>query len=243
MTDKDRQKQAFQLLMKVATNGSIPLHAYKEDFYKGGRHWPLDWEDNLIYGHFRSSADRQSALNRTLERLICADFPSSVRQMNKERRLIHLILSAGANQNFQSSLYDKPVFDQFLLQRKSYAALEIAKADGFKEPQDPEKAFYILSDSLTFYLNWKRPYPGNTKEESALNLQNCIDRKNLVYLLFQRGLYPRNETIFETLVPIVQEKDPDFFKKKKQQIATQIQRAQTPLEIYNVLKGYGKEKS
>ena len=243
MLKKEEKKTAFQTLMKVAIGGSISLHAYKEDIYKGGRRWPVDWAANLTCSHFRTETDRQFALNHTLERLVCVDFPSSVKQMNKEKRLARLVLRAGADPNFHSSLYDMAIFDQFLIQRKSHIALEIAKTDGFIGPQNSEKAFYVLSDTLAFYLNWKQPYPGNTEEETGLHMQNCADRKDLVYLLFQKGLYPRNETVFEKLVPIVQEKDPNFFEKKKQQIAVQIQRAKTPLEIYNVLKGQGKEKS
>jgi len=39
------------------------------------------------------------------------------------------------------------------------------------------------------------------------------------------------------------EKDPNFFEKKKQQVIRQITRAETPIQIYNVLMGQGKEKS
>ena len=100
-----------------------------DDFHKGGRNWPLEWENPLEYCHFRTESDRQSALNRTLEGVAQANFPSTVEQMNKERGLVRLILDAGANPNFHSSRYDRPIFDQFLSQRKSYAALEIAKTE------------------------------------------------------------------------------------------------------------------
>ena len=243
MADRVPKKEAFEKLLQIVNERSISLYAYADDFYKGGRNWPLDWEKNLEYCHFRSESDRQSALNRTLEDVAHANFPSTMEQMNKERGLIRLILDAGANPNFYSSHYDRPIFDQFLLQRKSYAALEIAKTTDFMGPKNPDGTFNILYDSLAFYLNWNQPPHGDTKEETAVINQNCSDRKDLVYLLLQKGIYPRDVVVFENLVPIVLEKDPNFFEKKKQQVIHQITRAKTPIEIYNAIMGQEKEKS
>jgi len=243
MTDKTKRENALTKLLEIAHDGSIPLYAYADDYHKGGRNWPVEWENILTCSHFRTQYDRQCVLNETLERLVDVNFPSSVEQVNKEKGLVRLILDAGANPNFYSSSYNNHIFDKFLLKRKSYVALEIAKTDGFTGPHNAENTFDILAGSLGFYLQWGKPYPGDTNEESAISAQNCSDRKELVHLLFQQGLYPRNENVFQALVPVVLEKDPDFFEKKKKQVTTQLSLAKTPLQIYNALMGKEKERS
>ena len=243
MVDNAKREEALKKLMDIARNRTVRLYGHVEDFYRGGRDWPVDWQNELGNGYFKDKKRREDALNSTLERLVSANFPDTVDQINKEKGLVRLILDAGANPNFYSYFYKKPLFDQFLSERKSYAALEIAKTDGFTYPQNPDRTFEKLAESLAFYLEWKTPYPGETKEESAIHAQNCADRKDLVHLLFQKGFYPHNSAIFEKLVPVVLEKEPDFFDKKKQQVISHLQQAKTPLQIYNALMGQGKEKS
>ena len=241
--DTAKQTTAFQKLLEIARNGSVPLYTYDDDFHKGGRNWPVEWENELIYSHFRTQADKRYVLNKALERLVGVNFPSTVEQMNKEKGLVRLMLDAGADPNFHSDIYADRIFDKFSSQRKSYIALEIAKTEGFSGPKDTENTFNLLADSLRHYLVWGRPLSGDTKEENAVITQNCSDRKELVYLLFQEGLYPRNKELFQALVPIVLEKESDFFDKRKEQIIRRLQRAKTPLQIYNALMGQGKEKS
>ena len=243
MADKTKKAAAFEKLLEIARNGSLPLYSYENDYHKGGRNWPVEWEKELIYSHFRTENDRQHRLNRTLERLVEVNSPTSVEQVNKEKGLARLILDAGANPNFDSNLYSTRIFDEFLSQRKSYIALEIVKTDGFLGPQNTEDTFDILAGSLKYYMRYGTPMPGDTKEESAIIAQNCSDRRELVYCLFQKGLYPRDKNVFQSLVPIVLEQDPEFFNKRKQQVIQQITKAETPLQIYRVLMGQEKEKS
>jgi len=157
--------------------------------------------------------------------------------------LIRLILDAGANPNFYSDTYRSSLFGEFLAKKKSYVALEIAKTEGFTSPKDSDEAFNHLASSLKFYLQWGRPCPGDTKEETDLIAQNCSDRRDLTYHLFQKGFYPHDEKVFQALVPIVLEKDPEFFDKRKKQVASQIMRAKTPIQIYNAIMGQEKEKN
>ena len=70
-----------------------------------------------------------------------------------------------------------------------------------------------------------------------------LQRAPLAFLLFQKGLYPSNERCFEKLAPVVLEKDPEFFNKKKKQVISQIQHAKTPIQIYTAIMGRRKEKN
>ena len=243
MTDKIKEAEAFTKLMQVAKDGSLTLYTYENDYHKGGRNRIVGWQNGLLYSHFRTQYDRQCRLNETLERLVEVNFPNSVEQMNKERGLARLVLDAGANPNFYSHSYKSTIFDQFLSKRKSHIALEIAKTDGFLGPENTEQAFDVLAGTLGYYMQWKKPMPGDTEEESAVIAQNCADRRELVYRLFQIGLYPRDEKVFQSLVPVILERDPAFFENKKKQVASQLLRAKTPLQIYSALKGQEKERT
>lgn len=246
-TGKGKRIKAFKTLMEIAKKGSIQLHAYDDDdFYREGRYWPVHWESDLGDGCFKNEQDRQKALDGTLERLIRPDRPDSVEQLQKEKKLIRLVLDAGANPNHFSYYYDQNVFDRFVKDKKSHMALEIAKTEGFVRPGNTDTAFEKLTDLLRFYLHWKQPYPGaqgESKEKVALYAQICSDDKELVYTLFQKGIYPRDEKVFSKLAPIVLEKDPEFFNKKKQQVLTQMKRAKTPVQIFKALMGKRKEKN
>ena len=129
--DKAARDASFQKLMDIAQSGGVPLYAYTEDHYKGWRNWPVEWENDLIYCHFRTKSSKEYALNKTLEHILNANCPSSVEQTDKERGLARLILDAGADPNFHSTLHNGQIFDQFLFKRKTHIALEIAKTDGF----------------------------------------------------------------------------------------------------------------
>ena len=238
-----KETEAFKKLFKIAKNGTFGLYATtKDNYYRMARSWPVAWEKELGQGQFKNKEDRQRALNKTLESFVEADFPSSVKQMKKEREMVGLILEVGADPNYYSEAYNQNIFDAFLGKRKSHIALEIAKADGFAKPGNVDQTFNFLADALTFYLQWNRPYPGATQEETIVKAQNCQDRKELVCNLFQKNIYPHDRDVFVKLIPVVLEKDPDFVEKKKQQVIAQLIQAKTPVQFFNALMGKSKEK-
>ena len=246
-TDKKTRILAFKKLMEISQKGSIELYGTTEaDIYSDARSWPVRWDKDLGNGHSKNEQERQRALDDTLACLVTVDSPSSLEQLKKEKRLARLILDAGADANRYYRFHNRNIFDDFLLQGKPHIALEVAKTDGFMGPGRPFRIFNHLMDKLEFYLQWEKPFPGSgweNKGQVALYAQNCEDQKELVYLLFQKGIYPRDAHVFEKLSPIVLERDPDFFNKKKEQVVSQMKRAKTPLQIYNALMGNRKEKN
>ena len=225
--------QAFKKLMKIVKKGSFELYTTsKDNYHQISRSWPVDWYKDLGNGCFKTEQDKQRALDDTLACLVTVDFPSSVEQLKKEKRLARLILDAGADPNKFSSLYSGRIYDIFLMKRKAHIALEIAQTEGFIGPENPEQNFNHLLNGLKFYLHWKKPFPGQgleSKEQIAVYAQDCEDQKELVYTLFQKGMYPRDKKVFEKLVPIVLEKDPEFFEKRKATFDTYIRFNYIPL--------------
>lgn len=246
---KIKKIQAFKELMEIAQKGSIELYGTTDaDIYSDARSWPVRWEKDLGNGHFKNEQDKQRALDDTLACLVTVDLPVSVEQLKKEKRLARLILDAGADPNRYYRFHNRNIFDDFLLEGKPHIALEVAKTDGFMGPGRPFRVFDHLADKLAFYLHWNSPFPGyfweeGNKRKVALYAQDCSDQKEIVCTLFQQGIYPQDEVVFEKLVPIVLEKDPEFFNKKKEQVVSQMQRAKTPIQIYNALMGKRKEKN
>ena len=247
--NKTKRIEAFKKLMEIAQKGSIELYGTTDaDIYSDARKWPVRWDKDLGSGRFKNEQERQRALDDTLACLVTVDSPSSLEQLKKEKRLARLILDAGADANRYYRFHNRNIFDDFLLQGKPHIALEVAKTDGFMGPGRPFRIFKHLVDKLTFYLHWKSSFPGyylekENKKKVALYSQDCSDQKEIVYTLFQKGIYPQDREVFEKLSPIVLERDPDFFNKKKEQVVSQMKHAKTPLQIYNALMGNRKEKN
>ena len=248
LTNKAKRIQAFKKLMEISKKGSIELYGTTEaDIYSEARSWPVRWNKDLGSGHFRNEQDKQRALDDTLACLVTVDLPKSVEQLKKEKKLARLILDAGADPNRYYKFHNRNIFDDFLLEGKPHIALEVAKTDGFMGLGRPFRVFEHLVKESAFYLQWKHPFSGNywevdDKKKIALYVQKCSDQKELVYTLFQKGMYPQDGEIFEKLAPIVLEKDPEFFNKRKELVMAQLKRAKTPVQIFNALRGR-KEKT
>ena len=96
--------------------------------------------------------------------------------------------------------------------------------------------FLNSSSVLGFNFNFQE----NNKKEQ--NKQENKNRDDLIYALFQKNMYPTNPKVFEKLLPVILERDPQFFDKKKQIVQRSLERAKTPIQIYSALMGKGKEK-
>ncbi|MBP5344233.1 MAG: hypothetical protein J6Y85_04085, partial [Alphaproteobacteria bacterium] len=182
-----------------------------------------------------SPEDRPRNLNAVLYNLTERKIPNTVERpymdsLEEERRVIQLTLAAGADPNYtpKHPYHDQPsVFDSFMRHQKYHGALEVAKTEGFVGPAG-QVTFEILKDELTFYRRWGRPYPGETKEESALYAQRCKDAKELVYVLFAQEIYPYDSNVRKFLEPVYQEEKtrmgtecPAWMKDRKEKSAQQ----------------------
>ncbi len=238
-TNKVQRIKAFKKLFEIAQTGNVCLYEYEPDYHKGDRRWPIEWDRYLKDGHFENEQERQNALNNVLDCFISrADLPSLIEEIQKQREVIRLALKAGADPNrgnYYSYGFGERIFDVCIGCRKYYAALEIAKSPDFHSVCDLETDYQRLSDGLSYYLEHGRHYPGETVEKDQINEINLNDKKDLVYALFQKDMFPQDGKVFEKLVPIVLEKDPKFFQKKKQRMVTQLKSAKTPVQIFNAL--------
>ena len=231
MTTKKAQEIAFQKLLKISKNRSFSV---RETLVDGYRPWrPVDW-DRKLRNSYENTEDKQKALNETLMNLTRGDFPKTREQMEQERKVIQLTLLAGANPNSYDS-YLGSAFDSFWYSKKGYGLLELVKDDRFESPKKLQ----------SFYEDfcWQPVFCSFSDEEFLLTRQENRKRADLIYTLFQKGMYPTNPKVFEKLAPVVLEKDPEFFNRKKQQTILQMHRAKTPLQIYNAIMGRRKEKS
>ena len=237
------------------------LLAWEDDYHKGGRCREIDWQYPLSC--YRKGKDKTATLNDVLDRLTWADFPTTEAQMNKEKKLVHLLMEAGANPNLKSG----EIFISFIKNDRVAVALELAKTPGFGFPNGAENkvlshlAYNIGTNELhhpCYYRTQQalaeeksdRPWNKERIKRLETSLQDGLkyhkawqkDSKDLIYLLFQKGVYPQNDAkLFQFLAPVVLERDPDFFEKKKQKVLEQIQRAKTPVQIYNALMIREKE--
>ena len=233
MTTTKTQEIAFQKLLKLVKDGSFDIYETSGDIY-GSRSWEIDCFKPLQELKYSKTKTRQQALNETLMNLTQGDFPKTRKRMDKEQKVIHLTLLAGANPNY-SECRCGSVFDSFWYSKKGYGLLELVQDNRFESPKELQ-GFY---DSF----HWIPLYCSASDEKILLAKQENKNREDLVYALFQKGMYPTNPKVFEKLSPIVLERDPEFFNKKKEQVVSQMKRAKTPLQIYNALMGKRKEKN
>lgn len=233
MTTTKTQEIAFQKLLKISKDKSFDVYETSGNNMYGYRAWPVGWGEKL-YSKYKTLEDKQKALNETLMNLTRGDFPETRKQMEQERKVIQLTLLAGANPNSYDS-YLGSAFDSFWYSKKGYGLLELVKDDRFESPTKLQE----------FYENfhWMPVFYGSPDEEILLAKQENENRANVIYTLFQKGMYPTNPKVFEKLAPVVLEKDCDFFNKQKKQVVSQMKRAKTPIQIYNALMGKRKEKN
>lgn len=233
MSAKKVQEIAFQKLLKLVKDGSFDIYETSGDIY-GSRSWEIDCFKPLRALKSSKEKTRQQALDETLMNLTRGDFPKTRKRMEEEQKVIHLTLLAGANPNY-SECRRGSVFDSFWYSKKGYGLLELVKDDRFESPKKLQE-FYES-------FRWTRVSCSFSDEEFLLTRQENRKREALIYTLFQKGMYPTNPKVFEKLAPVVLEKDPEFFNRKKQQTILQMHRAKTPLQIYNAIMGRRKEKN
>jgi len=256
------QKEAFKELLRLAHDRSICLTAWEDDYHKGGRYRDVEWNQSLLY--YQKGQSKKEVVNDVLMRLTWADFPKSLRQKENEKKLTHLLLTAGADPNLEDC--GDSLFVTFVKKDRVGPALEIAEHPDFHFPRGNENTVF---DTLSYNIssntmhhpcyNWikrqQKELPSWAKDEKK-ELQKRLpealkyheiwqkESKDLIYLLFQKGIYPQYDAeLFQYLAPVVLERDPEFFEKKKQQVIRQITRAKTPIQIYNAIMGQEKEKS
>ena len=144
MTAKAEKIAAYKKLLKMAQNGGFP------DFFG------LDCLESIldIENMDRSMTlaqrkkERQLNLDTVLCDLVLRGTLEGAKSEEEERQVIQLVLTAGANPNLCEKFFsNKPmtVFDAFIHENKYYGALEVAKAQGFTRPQNPEKTLKRLT--------------------------------------------------------------------------------------------------
>ena len=253
MTDQIKKTKAFDELLKLAKDPSMYLLAWEDDYHKGGRYREVDWQYPLL--RYKKGNDKTDILNDVLNRLTLADFPTTKKQMEEERRLAHLLIQAGADSNL------KEAFTSFIEKNRVAVALELAKSPDFCFPNGEENgvlnslSYNIIANSMHHPCYYRTElelskesieHPWNKEKIKRLKerLKDGLayhkvwqkDSEDLIYLLFQKGIYPQNdEKLFQYLAPVVLEREPDFFEKKRQRVLKQVQRARTPIQIYNAL--------
>lgn len=233
MADKTKKEAAFKKLIQIVKKDSFDVYETSGDIY-GSRAWEVDCFNPLRELKHSKTKMRQQALDETLMNLTRGDFPKTRKRMAEEREVIHLTLVAGANPNYAEYQRDS-VFDSFWYSKKGYGLLELAQNDHFEFPKKLQ----------SFYegFHWKHVLCSFSDEEFLLCRQENKNRADLIYTLFQKGMYPTNQKVFEKLVPVVLERDPAFFENKKKQVASQLLRAKNPLQIYSALMGQEKERT
>ena len=235
MTDKKTEIEAFKKLVEF-TNVKGDLWQYDPITESGNLHLKLARELGyaLKKGHFDNEVDKQRGLNHALEIMAyLSERPKTLTRLQLEESLVTLLLDAGASPNVSLPYYHR-VFDSFVGYGKCFAALEIAKRKHFTTPGIPEQVFSVLAVRLEQQKMGKG-------EDFETRQRYYSDQKELVRILFQKGIYPVDHKLFERLVPFVLEDDPEFFKKVKQQTMEQLKEADTPASMFRVLRGKGKE--
>lgn len=259
----DQKTQAFNELLKLAKDPAMYLFAWEDDYHKGGRYREVEWQGPLVW--YKKGRDKKTVLNDVLYHVSFADFPTTIGQMNKEKKLVHLLMAAGANPNLKGG----EIFTAFIKKNRVAAALELARSPDFCFPNGAENK---VLNSLAYNIGtnkmhhpcyrkteleleeeqdehpWNKEKIKELKERLQAGLEYHkvwqSESKDLIYLLFQKGIYPQHDVrLFQFLAPVVLEREPDFFEKKKQKVLETIQRAKTPLQIYSALMGQEKERT
>lgn len=239
--DLSFKKVAMQKLLALAEDRSFDIYETTGDSIYGYRAWPLNWSEHLYGIKKCSDKEVQDRLNKTLLKLACGDLPDTIKQLAFERKAIQLVLDAGADPNVTYG-HEGPVFQIFVDNQKRYGALAVAKHPDFNRPEDTEKTFRILSHQLAFYRHWGRACPSEKDEEMRLNKQTTADDKELLFVLFQKEIYPYREDTFDVLYPIIVKDNPLFFKQVKETKIVKLSTANTDKRIWKELIGQQKEK-
>jgi len=196
--------RAYKKLFEIAKEGSFDVYFTLSGFYGKDTAKPLRCLDPIIHGK-----DRQLALNETLCRLAKGDPARSMERLEEERRIIQLVLTAGADPNCSShyGMPDESILQSFMSYKKTYGALEVAKADSFMRPKTLDNTFNELVYSLDYYLQDGQLFPDfwDTAEEYALYKRDVADKIKLVCVLFDKGMYPSDPKVRQLLQPIYEE--------------------------------------
>lgn len=118
------------------------------------------------------------------------------KEIEEESRVIQLALTAGANPNchYPYGIYPScAIFDAFIRKDKYHGALLVAQNPGFVGPENQR-----VLELLDSYLHdaYKLEFPGKKEMPYA---------RELVYVLFSKGMKPYNPKIRKSLQPIYEE--------------------------------------
>ena len=194
MAAKAKKIAAYKELLKIEQDGSFE-RAYHTQIGRG----PLAPLKELE----RLPDDRCLHLNQVLNNLAAAETFSPDHE-EEERRVIRLVLDAGANPNCHHYGDGRmAIFDYFVRHYKYHGALEIAKTAGFVGPEN-QQVFELLA---SFSSN---------KDKSAL-----------VKILFDKEMYPYNPEIRQLLQPLYEAEK----KKEIQQGAKKTRQIEVPKHI------------
>ena len=170
---EDRKEIALKKLITLAKKKDFDLVATYEDYHKGKRGWPIKWYEYLEYTDINADPQKiQKVLDDTLYRITTADFPVSLKQMQKEKALFRLTLDAGANPNLE--YHSKIFFSLLVNENKIHFAFELAKREGFYFSDNADKifeplAYNISPDNFGNFSDWigVNPFRQNLSEEVA----------------------------------------------------------------------------
>ena len=212
---KAQKIRAYKELLKIAKEGSFDVYFTLNRLYGKGKAIPLNCLDPITHRR-----NREPALNETLCLLAQGDPAIDVEHLEKERHIIQLALTAGADPNCSSpyGFPDESILDTFIHKGKAYGALEVAKTDKFVRSKALDKTFRELACSLDYYLVDGLLFPDfwDTKEEYDLYRHDVADKIELVYVLFSKGMTPSDPKIFKSLQPL--------YAEEKNRIAKNISR-------------------
>ena len=156
------------------------------------------------YFHLRYGKTRQEELDKSLLKFAkTGGFINQldVNRVEIENRIVRLMIAAGANP-------DSNLFWQFMYldNLKPHCALEIAKADGFKQPRDLDIIFKIIAeDALKQQIQHGKIFQyayHETEKEFENRKKISAYTQELVYTLFEKGMKPKNPQILKDLQPI-----------------------------------------
>ena len=183
MAEKAKKIAAYKELLKMAKKGS-----FRDAFDVDCLGPILDIENmNNSKTSARQKKERQICLDTVLCNLALRETDlNDAKSVEEERRVIQLVLTAGANPNtceqFFSSEEPITVFDAFIHENKYYGALEVAKMKGFIGPQNQAKTF-----------------------ESLASCPSSQDKRELVRVLFDKDMKPYNPKIRQSLQAVYEE--------------------------------------